>query len=131
MGTHHAPELLIFDGDCAFCTWTARWAERRLPRSVRIEPYQWIPDLSVHGLTEADAARAAYWIDGEGRAHRGWRAVAETFRAIGGSWGVIGTMMRVPPLSWLSVGVYALVARTRHRLPGSTPACRRPRKPPG
>jgi predicted DCC family thiol-disulfide oxidoreductase YuxK len=119
--------VLIFDGDCAFCTWTARWAERRLPRGTRVEPWQFVPDLAVFGLTEREVAAAAYWIDDEGRTHRGHLAVAETWRAIGGGWRHLGTAIRVPPLSWLAAGVYALVARIRHRLPGSTPACRTPR----
>jgi predicted DCC family thiol-disulfide oxidoreductase YuxK len=119
--------LLIFDGDCAFCTWTARWAERRLPRSARVQPWQFVSDLPAFGLTDRDVAAAAYWIDDEGRAHRGHLAVAETWRAIGGGWRFLGTAIRVPPLSWLAAGVYAMVARIRHRLPGSTPACRTPR----
>lgn len=41
--------------------------------------------------------------------HRGWRAA--------------GHAMLVPPISWLAEGVYRIVARNRHRLPGSTPAC--------
>jgi predicted DCC family thiol-disulfide oxidoreductase YuxK len=116
--------VLIFDGECAFCTWTAEWAERRLPPGDRVEPWQLIPDLSPYGLTEQDTAEAAYWIDGDGRAHRGHLAVAEAWRAIGGGWRLLGTTIRVPPLSWVAAGVYALTARIRHRLPGSTPACR-------
>jgi predicted DCC family thiol-disulfide oxidoreductase YuxK len=119
--------VLLFDGDCSFCTWTATWAERRLPPGNRVEAWQLAGDLSRYELTEAQVARAAYWIDDEGRAHRGHLAVAETWRAIGGLWHVLGTAIRVPPLSWPAAGVYAFVARIRHRLPGSTPACQAPR----
>ena len=115
---------LIFDGDCSFCTWSAEWARRRLPPGSDTTPWQFVEDLSRYGLTEHDAARFAYWIDADGRAHRGHLAVAETWRAIGGGWGLLGIMIRVPPISWLAAGVYAMVSRIRHRLPGATPACR-------
>ncbi|HEV3475234.1 MAG TPA: DUF393 domain-containing protein [Actinomycetota bacterium] len=116
--------LLIFDGDCGFCTWTATWAERRLPPGNRVEPWQLVPDLSRYGLAEADVARAAYWIDAQGRSYQGHLAVAETWMAIGGGWRLLGRAIRVPPLSWLAAAIYAFISRIRHRLPGSTPACR-------
>jgi predicted DCC family thiol-disulfide oxidoreductase YuxK len=114
---------LIFDGDCAFCTWTAEWARRRLPREVNVTPWQFVEDLSRYGLTEDDVRRFAYWVAADGRAHRGHLAVAETWRAIGGGWGLLGSLIRISPFSWLAAAVYALVSRIRHRLPGSTPAC--------
>jgi predicted DCC family thiol-disulfide oxidoreductase YuxK len=117
-------KVLIFDGACGFCTWAARWVERRLPRGTGIVPYQRIPDPSVYGLTDDEIAGAAFWIDSQGRPHRGHLAAAETFRAIGGAWSAIGSLIREPPISWLAAGVYELVSRNRHRLPGSVPACR-------
>jgi predicted DCC family thiol-disulfide oxidoreductase YuxK len=71
-------------------------------------------------------ATAAYWIDSAGGLHRGALAISEALRAAGGAWGMIGWLSSRPPLSWLARGVYSVVARNRHRLPGSTPACRLP-----
>jgi predicted DCC family thiol-disulfide oxidoreductase YuxK len=119
-----ATKLLIFDGECGFCTWAARWAERRLPPVAGISPYQRVPDPSVYGLTDEEMAAAAYWIDARGRPHRGHLAAAEMFRAIGGAWATLGSLLTVPPVSWLAAGVYEVVSRNRHRLPGTTPACR-------
>ena len=59
--------LLIFDGDCGFCTTSAGWIERRLPDDVRVAPWQ-ILDLEQYGLTESDVTSAAYWVDAEGTA---------------------------------------------------------------
>jgi predicted DCC family thiol-disulfide oxidoreductase YuxK len=36
----------------------------------------------------------------------------------------LGWLLLVPPVSWLAIPVYALVARYRYRMPGSTDACR-------
>jgi predicted DCC family thiol-disulfide oxidoreductase YuxK len=123
-GTPEDTEVLIFDGECGFCTWAARWVERRLPRGTGIMPYQRVPDPSAYGLTGEEIAGAAYWIDARGRPHRGHLAAAETFRAIGGAWATIGSLIGEPPISWLAAGFYEVVSRNRHRLPGSVPACR-------
>jgi predicted DCC family thiol-disulfide oxidoreductase YuxK len=117
-------ELLVFDGDCGFCTWAAGWVQRRLPSGAGVEPWQFIDDLGRYGLAAADVSTAAYWIDAGGRPHRGHLAFAEALRAMSPGWRLVGTAMRVPPISWLAALMYELVARFRHLLPGSTPACR-------
>lgn len=113
---------LIFDGKCPFCTMTARWARRRLPRGARVIPYQVIDDPAALGLTRRQLAEAAWWVDPHGGTRRGHLAVAEAFRAIGGPWGMVGDLMLIPPISWLAGLVYELVSRNRHRLPGTRPA---------
>lgn len=115
--------MLIFDGDCGFCTSSARWVERRAPDGTDVVPFQRIDDLGRYGLTRRDVETAAYWIDGDG-AKRGHRAMAAALRAIGGRWGALGRAIDLPPLRPLAAGAYHLVARFRHRLPGGTPACR-------
>jgi predicted DCC family thiol-disulfide oxidoreductase YuxK len=129
-GAPHPPggsdrPILVFDGDCGFCTWSADWIHRRLPAGVVVAPWQRL-DLAAHGLTEADVATAAYWIDVDGGLHRGAAGVAGALGAVPGAWGRVGRLLARPPLSWLATGVYVLVARYRHRLPGATPACKLP-----
>jgi predicted DCC family thiol-disulfide oxidoreductase YuxK len=116
--------FLVFDGACGFCTRVARWVERRVPPGTRVVPWHRVRDLSRCGLTEEEAASAAWWIDAEGRRHRGHLAVAEALRAIGGGWRPVGAAIRVPPIRWLAAGVYELVARIRGHLPGTTPTVR-------
>jgi len=118
--------VLIYDGDCGFCTASARWLQARLPGAAAVTPHQAI-DLAPVGLTEAETSRAAYWVDETGSTHRGAAAIAAALAACGGTWGIIGRLLAIPPLSWLASGVYAVVARNRHRLPGATDACRLPR----
>ena len=115
--------MLIFDGDCGFCTTSAAWIERRLPADIRVAPWQ-ILDLDEFGLTETDVTTAAYWIDNRGSAHRGHRAVGRALIAAGGLWGIVGRIIITPPVSWLAAPVYSLVARYRHRMPGASDACR-------
>jgi len=114
--------LLLFDGDCGFCTACATWAQRRL-RDADVLPGQRV-DVAPYGLTARDVSAAAWWIDGAGHVDRGHRAIGRALQACGGWWRVAGWMCLTRPFSWVARGGYALVARFRHRLPGSTPACR-------
>jgi len=115
--------LLVFDGDCAFCTSSARWIERRFARPVSVVPWQRL-DLGPLGLADQDVVTAAWWVDTAGRTYRGHRAIAQALRASRGGWRWAGALIDVPPVSWMARAVYWLVARYRHRLPGGTPACR-------
>ena len=117
--------MLIFDGDCSFCTSSAQWIEHRLPDSVHVEPWQRL-DLAQYGLTEDDVTTAAYWVDERGRTYRGDLSIAKALVAAGGAWKVIGWLLQLPPVSLLSAIGYKLVAKNRHRLPGGTPACKLP-----
>ncbi len=117
--------LLVFDGDCSFCTSSAEWLEARFDpdAGAGVEPWQRL-DIASLGLTEHDVATAAYWVDRSGRAFRGHRAIAKSLLACRGGWRWAGAVMEIPPVSWAARGVYWLVARYRHKLPGGTPACK-------
>ena len=115
--------LLVFDGDCGFCTASARWVEARTGAAMRVEPWQ-VLDLDELGLTEADVTAAAWLIEPDGTRRRGHEAIGGSLRRAGGPWRLIGSLLLIPPVSWLARPVYALVARNRHRLPGATDACR-------
>lgn len=114
--------VLIFDGDCGFCTSTARYIAARSTTPIEIHAWQLV-DVAQFGLTEAETARRVYFVT-EGEAFGGHLALAQVLwlqRWIG--WKAFGWVMTVPPTCWLASMGYALVARFRHRLPGGTPAC--------
>jgi predicted DCC family thiol-disulfide oxidoreductase YuxK len=117
--------LLIFDGDCGFCTTAVDWLARTLPAMPPASPYQWI-ELEPFGLTESDAS-AMVWLVTDGRHYGGATAVAALLRhqpsPVLRFLGWLGT---VPPWSFGAELAYRLVARYRYRLPGGTPACRVP-----
>jgi predicted DCC family thiol-disulfide oxidoreductase YuxK len=119
------PAILVFDGDCGFCTSAARWASRRFGRGERAEAWQLLgaPALAGLGLTVEDARSAAWWVDGRGPA-RGHRAIGRALQAGGGWRRLAGTLVLTPPASWGAAVAYRLVVRYRYRLPGGTPACR-------
>jgi len=115
--------ILIFDGDCGFCTASARWIERRLPDDAAVESWQAL-DLAELHLTEHDVTTAAWWVDEGGTKHRGHAAIGRALINAGGIWGAIGRLIITPPVSWIARPGYWLIARNRHRLPGATESCR-------
>jgi predicted DCC family thiol-disulfide oxidoreductase YuxK len=119
--TGRARPVLIYDGDCAFCTSCARLLERIGPEA-EIVAWQ-LTDLAELGLTKEQAAAAVQWVSIEGTVRSGHEAMAATLKSAGRIWRIIGSAILLPGVSWLAARVYRLVAANRHRLPGGTPAC--------
>jgi predicted DCC family thiol-disulfide oxidoreductase YuxK len=118
--------LLVYDGDCSFCSSTARWIIARWQGPQQAVAWQDLSDSQLErlGLTLDDVRCAAWWIDAAGRRSRGHLAIARALRAAHGWPSLLGRILLVPPFRWLAAGAYPLVARWRHRLPGGTSACR-------
>ncbi|MEV4787204.1 DUF393 domain-containing protein [Streptomyces tuirus] len=114
--------VLIFDGDCGFCTTSVDLA-RRLVRP-RCEAVAWQhADLVSLGVTEERACYEALWVTPTGRVYGGAQAVAKVLLSAGGVWTMWGAVLTLPPVRWVAHGVYRLVADNRGRLPGGTAAC--------
>jgi len=118
--------LLIYDGDCSFCTSSANWVAARWRGSAKAVAWQALAsdELEVHALTPDDVRSAAWWIDDSGRRSRGHLAIAQALTAGSGWPAAVGRVLLVPPFRWIAGAMYPLIARWRHRLPGGTPACR-------
>ncbi|REE94694.1 thiol-disulfide oxidoreductase DCC family protein [Thermomonospora umbrina] len=117
--------VLIYDGDCGFCSACVRWIERRIPTTARIVPFQFA-DLDALGVDAERAAHEVVWVDPDGRLHGGAQAVAGLLMDAGGPWRPLGAILRIPPFRWAAHGVYRLIADNRYRLPGGTPTCALP-----
>lgn len=114
--------LLIFDGDCAFCTSSAQFLARRVRPTAEIRPYQRV-DLPALGLTEPECAAAVQFVAADGSVLSGNRAVMAVLRLGRVPWpliGLVGDLRAVRPAAgW----AYRWIAAHRDRLPGGTPAC--------
>jgi predicted DCC family thiol-disulfide oxidoreductase YuxK len=113
--------VLVFDGDCGFCTSCARLLERIGP-DAEVVAWQ-LADLDELGITAAQAAEAVRWIGADGTVRTGHEAIAATLSSAGRPWRIAGRAMELPGISPLAAAVYRVIARNRHRLPGGTPAC--------
>lgn len=128
--------LVVFDGDCAFCTSSINWLTHVFAASFDVVPYQ-RADLVALGLTPAQCHARLQWLTDPGRGsvpgnqRSGARAVAAILcvggrgrsGAVGAGARVLAALAAYPPGSWVAAGAYAVVAANRTRLPGGTPAC--------
>ncbi|KAB2342961.1 thiol-disulfide oxidoreductase DCC family protein [Actinomadura rudentiformis] len=117
--------VLVYDGDCGFCTTSVRFVERRVPTSAEITAFQFA-DLAALGTDVEQASREVVWVARDGRTYGGAQGVARLLVDAGGIWRPLGIIAMIPPFRWLAHGVYRLVAGNRGRLPGGTPACALP-----
>jgi len=115
--------LLIFDGDCAFCTSSVSFADRWIRPPVEAVPWQ-RADLAALGLTAAQCDEAVQYRDAAGRWHSAGRAIAALLSDSRLPWSALGWLARVPGLAWLVDRGYELVSANRSKLPGGTPACK-------
>jgi predicted DCC family thiol-disulfide oxidoreductase YuxK len=113
--------VLVYDGDCAFCTSSVHILEKIGP-DAEIVAWQ-LTDLVALGITEEQAAEAVQWIEVDGAIRSGHEAIAATLQSAGGIWKILGRAILLPGISSLAARCYRLVAANRHRLPGGTPAC--------
>jgi predicted DCC family thiol-disulfide oxidoreductase YuxK len=115
--------LLVFDGDCAFCSSAVAVARKRIRPDADMVPWQ-VSDLETLGLTEAACREAVHYRDSGGEWSSAGRAVTTMLRDGRRPWSWLGRIGGAPVISWLVERCYRLVAANRYRLPGGTPACR-------
>jgi predicted DCC family thiol-disulfide oxidoreductase YuxK len=116
------PPVLVYDGDCGFCTASARQARRITPKHITIAASRGL-DLSALGLSADECDAALQFVDHTGAVHSGAEAVASLLRECRGAWPLVGRTMSLPGVRGVAASTYRLVARNRHRLPGATASC--------
>ncbi|MFM8856666.1 MAG: thiol-disulfide oxidoreductase DCC family protein [Actinomycetota bacterium] len=126
MTSRDSMPVLIYDGDCAFCSSSVRFIQDHIRRHPRCEPWQWL-DLDVYGdrfgLTRDDCERSVQFIDLDGTVHAAELAVARVLLYGGRGWAVLGRTLLLPGVRHLAGIVYRWIAKNRHRMPGGTPQC--------
>lgn len=114
--------VLLFDGDCAFCSTCARWLERRVPTQAGITAWQHT-DLDALGVTVDEVTEAVQWVTSSTHHTSGPVAVADLLLTSNIGWRTVGRVLKAKPVLWVAWPVYRWIARNRHRMPGGTPAC--------
>jgi len=117
--------ILVFDGDCGFCTTSARFMKRRVigRRPTTVAPWQQL-DLAALGLTPDQCRAAVQWVGTDVQVACGHAAIAAALRAGHPVWRPVGVLLVAPGFSWLAQRLYTWTAAHRYALPGGTPACR-------
>ena len=114
--------LMIFDGDCGFCTASVNVIKRWIKPDCDIEPWQFTA-IEQFNLVPEECSTAVQYVDAERRVHSGSRAVMRMLRDAPLPWPVIGAIGDAPGIAWIADRTYKWIAINRYKLPGSTPAC--------
>ncbi len=114
--------VLVWDGDCSFCSRCVNFIQKRISTSAKIISHQ-KADLESLGLTTEQCNQALQWVSSQGQIRSGSRAVAALLRSGGGAWPVMGVLIDLPVIRLISSGIYKVIAKNRQHLPGGTAAC--------
>lgn len=118
--------VLVFDGDCGFCTTTANWIKKNSKVAIEIAPYQWT-ELAQYGLTAEEAAAKVQLVVGD-KVFAGHYCMAKLLLIQPNVLlKALGVLMVAPGLNAVSAKVYTWIAANRQKLPGGTPACKLPK----
>jgi predicted DCC family thiol-disulfide oxidoreductase YuxK len=112
---------LLFDGDCGFCTSSARWLERHAPSVAVVQPWQ-RADLEAIGVSEQACRDAVQWVD-ERRRSAGPVAFADYACTSTWGWRLVGRIVGSRVGLVVAWPVYRWVSRNRGRLPGAARGC--------
>ncbi|CAM5361568.1 hypothetical protein SALBM135S_08428 [Streptomyces alboniger] len=88
--------VLVFDGDCGFCTSAVRVIRRRVRPRCDIVPWQ-RADLGALGVSEERAQYEVLWVTPVGKVYGGAQAVAKLLLSAGGGWSPAGAVLALPP----------------------------------
>jgi predicted DCC family thiol-disulfide oxidoreductase YuxK len=104
--------LLVYDGDCSFCSrWVARWrcggAEE-----VDAEPFQTAAERFPE-IPRENFGRAVHLIEPTGQVYRGATAAFAALAHSGRSSALFWLDRHVPPFRWIAAGIYRIVANNR------------------
>ena len=113
--------LLIFDGDCAFCSRCVQFIKRRIRRHQQIQSWQ-RSDLVALGLTQEQCETAVQLVD-RGSITSAHVAVALVLIYGKKGWALLGYAMLLPGIRQIAGVVYRWVAKNRDRMPGGTAEC--------
>jgi predicted DCC family thiol-disulfide oxidoreductase YuxK len=111
-------DLLLYDGDCAFCRREAARLVRWLPEGA-VAARSFREPGALQALPDLDAARcqkALQLVRADGRVFSGAEGLVQALRHR--RLGLAARLYYLPPLRQLVDAGYALVARNRHRLAG-------------
>jgi predicted DCC family thiol-disulfide oxidoreductase YuxK len=121
--------VLVFDGECGFCTTSAGWVARRWREGAATAVASQMLGADGLGelhLSEDQAAESVWWVEPNGGTVGAEVAVGRALAACRKPWGWLGSLLLTPAGRRLGEPVYRFVAHHRHRLPGGSPACRDP-----
>jgi predicted DCC family thiol-disulfide oxidoreductase YuxK len=112
---------VIYDGDCAFCSTAARFAQRRIAKNLSYQPYQFA-DLTALHLTQLQCQQALQFVKNN-KLSSGHNAVIGILISGNLFFKLLGLILKLPLVNQLAKLGYHWIAKNRSKLPGGTPTC--------
>ena len=111
-------KLVIYDGKCGLCQRLVTWASEKT-----VEDFKFIVSETVdpeqYGLKRKDFEKYLWLIQSDQKKIRRAAAVAEILKAMGFGWLLLGSIISIPPFSFVANGIYYLVSENRNRFGNS------------
>ncbi|MDG2050742.1 MAG: DCC1-like thiol-disulfide oxidoreductase family protein [Myxococcota bacterium] len=109
---NHEPDIVLWDGDCAFCRRGILWFKNRDSTGrLQMVPYQQAPSPPMTPTLARACRKSLYVIHPDGNQTRAGRAILFLFEAIG--FKRLARLGSRRPLVWAIEFGYWLVARNR------------------
>jgi len=115
--------IVIYDGDCAFCSSAARFAQARVAPNLNYSPYQFT-ELAKYGITTEQAQSSLKFVKANGEVLSANCAVSQILLSGNKVWRLLGMITTLPIIRSLAALGYEVTAKYRHKLPGGTPTCK-------
>ena len=104
--------LLVYDGECGFCRWSAGFVRRRARVAVKLVPFTELAGWGVlTSLDAAQVARSAHYVTPDGVEYHGGESITRSLRLV--RFGAAAGLLDLWGLALLRELVYALVAGNR------------------
>ncbi|HET6306478.1 MAG TPA: DCC1-like thiol-disulfide oxidoreductase family protein, partial [Rhodopila sp.] len=104
--------MLVYDGDCGFCGYWARYWQALTGDSVDYQPYQAVVER-YPGIPVAEFRRAVQYITPDGQRASAAEASFLTLRHARGKAFWLALYRGLPGFAWVSERVYAFIAAHR------------------
>lgn len=115
--------LVIYDGDCGFCTKTVIRLTKCLGKKApNFSTFQSI-DLSEFNLTLDQVQMEMKYVDRNGRIWGGAHAFRNVFKDANGVWLLVAGLMSMPLIKQAASLLYRKIAVNRQKMPGASEAC--------
>lgn len=115
-------QVVIYDGDCGFCSRSVEYARIRVAPNLVYLASQKV-NLEDYGLTKEDCEKALQFVTSDSQVVAAEKAVIQILKQGNFACKLLGTVMSLPIVNLISKLGYRFVARNRGKVSGSTGSC--------
>jgi predicted DCC family thiol-disulfide oxidoreductase YuxK len=119
-------DVVLFDGNCRFCSAQARRITRRFPRALLAENFQEpavLAKYEARGVTYDECMRQMQLVSRNGRVYGGAEAVARILIRGVPIVGLVAYFYYVPGVRQIANALYRMIAKYRYRIANEKEPC--------